>query len=451
MGEETKSVGRLAAVLGVVLLLIIAAVRFFGGSRTLNVGDLAAENDESPYVIRSIPSHAEVYINNSYAGVTPHRYESFDAGVLRIRLEHSDLAPVETLLIVPEDDPVPIFPVFVFSIPVELSSLPVGAQPVVNGRALRPFEIASYSVAATDTLEVAFKLGGEASKPVRFNPLIGLIDNADTVRWHWRPTSADEPARLTGVFAKQIRVSSEPPGAEVYLDNNPVAIGRTNGRVAVPYGDHLLTLRLPPFDDHVVAISAGRDRNEPVSAVLRRTVWLAAVDERNPYTDLNARVTWVRQGGRYVVNPDDGLVTPSNIVLEGRPSEIQVSCPGYADTTIILAALASEVTIEMRLLPRRRQETPAGDEGELAWVRFVVKQGRKKGLAGAEVFGIDKGDGQIVRYGPTDADGMLTTRVPVGDYDWWAAKEGFAAGKPNGERVKRGRKTKEITLKVKPR
>jgi hypothetical protein len=86
----------------------------------------------------------------------------------------------------------------------------------------------------------------------------------------------------------------------------------------------------------------------------------------------------------------------------------------------------------------------------LAWVRFVVKQGRKKSLAGAEVFGIDKGDGQIVRYGPTDADGMLTTRVPVGDYDWWAAKEGFTAGKPNGERVKRGRKTKEITLKVKP-
>jgi hypothetical protein len=129
---------------------------------------------------------------------------------------------------------------------------------------------------------------------------------------------------------------------------------------------------------------------------------------------------------------------------------VHLTCTGYADTTILLSAFANEALVAMRPLPKPRHEEVAADERELAWVRFVVQQGRKKGVAGAEVFGVDKDDGTIVRYGPTDDDGVLTTRVPVGDYNWWAARTGFLAGKPNGERIKQSRKTKEITLKVKP-
>jgi hypothetical protein len=209
-------------------------------------------------------------------------------------------------------------------------------------------------------------------------------------------------------------------------------------------------LRLAPFDDAVIEVSSGRGRSEPVIAVLSRAVWLTAVDAQNPFADLNARVSWVRQGQKYVIDPDDGVSTPSNVLLEGRPSEILLSCAGYADTLIVLPAFASEATVAMRPLPKLRREEQAEEEGELAWVRFVVKQNRKKGVAGAEVFGVEKHDGRTVRYGPTDEDGILTARVPVGDYNWWAAKTGFVANKPNGERIKQSRKTKEITLKMKP-
>lgn len=447
MSEQTKSVIRLAAAVGAVLFVIIAAVRYYGSSEA---GPEITVDDGSPFVIRSIPSNADLFINNELVGKTPYPYESFDPGILRIRLEHSELAPAETLLIIPEGGTEPVFPVFVFSIPIELASDPPGAQPIVNGRTLRPFEIASYAVRATDTLEVAFELGGEQSKLVRVSPLEGVIDHADTVRFKWRAASKNEPAQLTGVFAKLVRVKSVPPGAAIYLDNNPQPIGYTDGRVPIPYGDHTITLRLTPFDDFEVSISSSRDRSEPVSVILRREVWVAAVDAQNPYYDLNAHVRSIRQGGQYVVVPDDRLYTPGGVFLDGRLSEIELSCEGYADTTVVLASAASEITIAMRALPKRRPQEVEQVEPEMAWVRFIVKQGRSQVLEGAEVFGVDKDNGNIVRYGPTDEDGILTTRVPLGDYDWWAAKAGFTAGKPNGERVKRGRKTKEITLKVKP-
>lgn len=447
MSEQTKSVIRLAAVVVGVLLLIVAAVRYFGSSGENSEVD---DDDGSPFVIRSIPIGADVFINNELVGKTPHPYESFESGVLRIRLEHANLAPAETLLIVPEDGPTPVFPTFVFTIPVELASDPPGAQPIVNGRELRAFEIASYAVRATDTLNVEFELGPESSTQVRFSPLLGLVGEADTVRWKWRPASDQGPARLTGVFAQLVRVKSVPSGAAIYLDRNPTPIGYTDGRVAIPYGDHTLTLRMAPFDDFEVMISSSRDRSEPVSVILRRQVWLTAVDAQNPYYDLNAHVKSIRQGGQYIVSPDDRLYTPGGVHLDGRVSEVEVSCEGYADTTIILASSASEITVAMRPLPKHRAPEPERVESETAWVRFVVRQSRSQVLEGAEVFGVDKDNGNIVRYGPTDEEGILTTRVPLGDYDWWAAKSGYTAGKPNGERVKRSRKTKEITLKVKP-
>lgn len=450
MNEQTKSIVRFSAILAAVALLIVAAASYFGSDHPAVMTGDAEVDDGSIYVIRSIPSRAEVYINNALVGKTPYRYESFEPGVLRIRLEHSKLAPVETLLIVTDDGPVPVFPEFVFSVPVELASLPVGAQAVVDGRQLRPYEVASYSVPATDTLELAFELEGEATKPVRFNPLSGLVDDSDTTRWQWRPASEDAPAQLTGVFASRVRVTSIPTGASIFLDDQPIPIGQTDGRVAVPYGDHTLTLRLMPFDDLVIPVSVGRDRVETVSGVLSRAVWLTAVDALNPFADLQARVEWIRQGQKYVVNPDDGISTPKNVLLEGRPAEVRLTCPGYADTTMILTASASELIVAMRPLPKPKQEEYAGEGKDAAWVRFVVKEGRKKVVAGAEVFGVDKDDGTTVRYGPTDGDGVLTTRVPIGDYNWWAAKTGYVAGKPNGERVKQSRKTKEITLKIKP-
>jgi hypothetical protein len=433
----------------VVISLLVAAVNFFGFERKGISLSQDAPGPDSPYVIRSFPSGAEVYVNNVYAGLTPLAYESFDPGVLRMRLEQAGLAPVETVLIVSADGPAPNFPPFVFRIPVDLASVPPGANVIVDGRALRAYEAASLTLPANDTVSVAFDLEGEATGAVHINPIEGIIEAPDTSRWAWHPFHSGEPAQLVGIFAATVRVTSDPAGADIYLDNGPAPIGQTDSRVIVPYGTHTLTLRLPPFNDQVFTVESGHTKLAPLAAVLEKSVWVTAVDAGNPYTDVNALVAWVKDGDTYVVNPDVRLATPSTVLLKGRPCEVRLTCPGFADTTVVLAASASELIVEMRPLPKPKLREEEKEEEGFAWVRFVVKAGRKDGLEGAEVFGIEKTDGRVVRYGPTGADGEFTTRVPVGDYDWWAAKEGFT-GRRNGERIKSGRKTKEITLKVKP-
>ncbi|HWO56508.1 MAG TPA: PEGA domain-containing protein [bacterium] len=446
--DQSRAVLRMSAIVGLVVLLAIAAARYFRAPGPVEVE--GGEDSGSPYVIRSVPTRATVFVNNTEVGQTPYPYGEFDPGILRIRLEHSTLAPVETLLIISEDERRPVFPTFVFTVPVDLLSVPPGAQPVVDGHPLRPFERASFAVRATDTIEVAFELGNESTRPVLFNPIAGLLNDADSARWQWRPADGPEPARLTGIFAQGMRIASNPPGADIYLDEDPFPIGQTNGKFAIPYGVHTITLRLAPFEDYVAIISSGDGPPEPLVADLQRVVWLTAVDRDNPFTDLNAHIAWVKQDDRYVVNPDDRLVTPGGVTLAGFPSEVKFSCEGYADTTLIIPAAAGEVVAHLRKLPRREEQVAHARDEEMAWVRFVVKQSRRVGVAGAEIFGMDKDTGRIVRFGPTDADGILTTRVPIGDYDWWATREGYVAGKPNGERIKPSRKTKEITLKVKP-
>ncbi len=448
MNEQTQSIARYSGVLFLVILLLVAGIRYFGGD-VGNPGDGASADDGSPNVIRSIPSGARIFFNNSPVGVSPMKYESIDAGILRIRLELGTFAPVETLLIVPDDGPVPTFPPFVFSIPVELSSVPPGAEPIVDGRLLRAYEVASLAVPATDTLEVAFELGDELTDPVLFNPVVGIVDDVDTIRWKWQPAQDGAPARLTGVFAATQRITSEPPGALVYLDDQPLPIGKTNGRVSIPYGEHTLTLRLEPFDDLTIQVSAGQDRSEPIFARMEKAVWISAVDARNPFSDLNAKVEWVKQAGQFIITPDDRIVTPTSILLGGSLCQVNLTCAGFADTVVTIPTMAGEATVAMRAIPRHLEAEKPKSDAEMAWVRFVVKEARSGGVMGAEVFGVDKDDGRIVRYGPTDESGELTTQVPVGDYDWWAAKTGYVAGKPNGERVKKGRKTKEITLKLK--
>ncbi len=429
--------------------LLVAAVRFYNSERKGISLSSGAPDPESPFVIRSFPVGAEVYVNNIYAGLTPLAYESFDPGILRLRLEQAGLAPVETVLIVSADGPAPSFPPFVFRIPVDLVSVPSGAGVIVDGHALRAYEAASLSLPANDTVSVSFDLEGEATGVVHVNPIEGIIEAPDTSRWAWHPYHSGEPAQLVGTFAATVRVTSDPTGADIYLDNNPAPIGQTDSRVMIPYGTHLVTLRLPPFNDQSYTVESGHMRLAPLAAVLEKSVWVTAVDAGNPYADVNAQVAWVKDGDKYLVNPDERLATPSTVLLKGRPCEVRLTCPGFADTTVILAALASELIVEMRPLPKPKPRDQGKEEEGFAWVRFVVKQGRRDGLQGAEVFGIEKNDGRVVRYGPTDADGELTTRVPVGDYDWWAAKEGYT-GRRNGERIKSGKKTKEITLKVKP-
>ncbi|HUU45530.1 MAG TPA: PEGA domain-containing protein [Acidobacteriota bacterium] len=403
-------------------------------------------------VLQTIPTGALVFINDSVVGSTPLEYSDFDPGPLRLRFEYPGFSPVETVLVVRTEGPVPEFPPFVFRGTVTFSSVPPGARPIVNGRPLRDFEALAYEVAASETLSVGFDLNGERSPSIAlFNPTEGLIPPTDTALWRWHPESDQSPAEVVGVFARTVQLRSEPAGALIFVDGDSVPVGQTNTSLDLPYGEHTVLLQKQPFLDYRFSLTVAGETPSVYAPVLKRTVRLGAVDAADRAVDLKASVDWIRRVGQYIRTPEDGLSTPYSLQLDGREHEIHFSREGYADTTVTLPGAASSVKVALRRLARgERPRDGAGLGSEVRWVRFIVQEDGRRNAAGAEVIGIEKTTGDTVRYGPTDVSGLVVVPVPIGDYEWQAVKDGFV-GRTDGERIKPGDKTERLTLRLDPR
>lgn len=404
-------------------------------------------------ILRTVPSGAQVFLNGRLAGETPLPYEGFAPGPLRLRFEYPGLAAAETLIIVREQAPVPLFRRFVLGAEIRFSSTPPGARPIVNGRPLRDLERSAFTIPVTETVSVDFSLRGErAPGAARFNPLAGLIPPTDSTVWHWRPGDGQNPPELSVVFSRPVRIHSQPRGALIFLDRDSVPSGRTNTTIDLPYGDHTILLQKKPFLDYRFSLTVAGGTQDLYAPILRRTVQLGAVraPARRGSRDIGASIRWIRKNDVYVKSPEDRLMTPYSLQLEGEEHEVRFSLEGYADTSLILSGDASSLVAEMRALaPGERNPVP--DRSDLsAWVRFVVRQSRRGFVPGAEVIGVEKNTGNIVRYGLTDAAGELLTRVPLGDYEWRASKDNYRA-RINEERISSSRKTKRVTLRLTPR
>ncbi|MBI3873139.1 MAG: PEGA domain-containing protein [candidate division Zixibacteria bacterium] len=457
-GAEDSGRGSLRARVIVAVLLLLALV-YFATDLRWAYGPLGrwahnrpgASSRTYPYAVESVPAGAQVYVNNTLVGTTPYGYDNFEPGPLRLRLEVPGLAPVETVLIVTADAPPPVFPPFVFNVRLNFQSVPDGARPIVNGGPLRPYDAVNYSLRATDTISVQYELNGErSSTTARINPVAGLLGETDPSRWQWRPFGSDGPAQLTGIIARSIYVASVPPGAEVYLDQHLQSVGRTNGTIGFPYGDHQVRFVYPPFEEAHLFLTVSRSSPDTLAFRLTRMVHLAAFDAEDTSRSLEARLSLFHAGEDRSPVGQERQQTPGTASLDAQEYVVQFECKGYADTAVTLASIAGELTVGMRPL---RDKSGSGELGQnqagAVSVRFIVRQDRNRPLSGAHVIGIEKSSGQVVRYGPTDQAGELLTYVPAGNYEWRASKDGFTA-KPNGERVKPGGRVKEISLRVKP-
>ncbi|MEW5875927.1 MAG: protein kinase [Candidatus Zixiibacteriota bacterium] len=418
--------------------------------------DGLAGGDSTGYVI-TIPAGAEISLNGVAIGTSPHKVDEWPEGPVTLRIEYPGFEPIDTVLTSGtfDRDGSPRLSPFVLQTRVHLRSLPEGARARVDGAELSDWESADWKVRATDTVEIQLALAtGQTTPSAYFTPLAGLLEPTDTTRWTWVPPSGDVPGQLIGAFTRPIRLQSLPPGADVYVDGDSVSAGRTELVVNLTYGEHSIVLRRDMFLDYGFQFDVGTDTPDVLAPVLKRTVQIRAADRTTPSVDLAASVEWIRQGTTYIKTPRDRVQTPYSIALGGVPHELSIRHPGYRDTTVILPPEAFELLVAMT--PGESWSQGNGDGGyegsvaadslDLAWVQFIVRDNRGP-VPGAEVIGIEKSSGIVVRYGLTDESGEIFTRVPIGDYNWEASKEGYQ-GRPNGERISRRRDYKKITLRL---
>jgi len=343
------------------------------------------------------------------------------------------------------------FPPFIFRCGVHFNSVPEGARVLVDGHELTDMELARFTAMVTDTLHVVMLVDGEQALPeAAFNPLIGFVAPTDTTLWRWHPRSEASPGQLTGIFRREIYIRSDPPGALVYVDGDSTVSGYTDLSLPLPYGEHVVTLHLDPYMDYRFAVHVGEETPGIFSAILKRTVHIGAVERRYPNTDIGATIAWIREGLDFVKSPFDDVKTPYSIQLGGLTHEIRFTHPDFWDTTVVLNAGVDRLEVAMRRMTEADREQfedrDDRDNTEEAWVRFRVRDGDGP-VADAEVIGVEKSTGVVVRYGTTGEAGQIITMVPPGDYDWRASKHGYE-GRMNGERIKAGRGLKRITLRL---
>jgi len=450
-GGRPRRLRRRVAIGGLIAILALAAWYLLDRSINRMAGAPSSVFNDSLY-LQTVPPGASVRINGDSVGITPWPYGRLEPGPLRLEFVYAGFAPIETVLVIRETDALSQMPDFVFTTSMTFSTLPAGGRPIVDGRPLRDREAVGYILAADDTITVEFEFRGQGSlggRPsARLNPVVGLLPPTDTVMWRWEPSREGAIAVLTGLFVRTVRLVSEPPGALIFLDGDLQPVGTTNSFIEFPYGEHTVHLQRPPFLDYQFSLDVGEQTPSVYAAVLRRTVRINAVNARRRSEEVTAAIAWIRVGDQYVRSPDDGLSTPYSLTLDGRPHDIYLTADGFADTTVLLDAESMQLTVAMREAERSTLRQTADESESESWVRFIVRDGRTP-VAGAEVIGIEKASGEIVRYGLTDPDGELTTQVPIGDYDWQASKYGFE-GKINGERISPSNRTKKITLSLRP-
>ena len=431
--------------------IIVDLILGFGPMRRwtgIGPGDYGGGEYVSGRVV-TIPPGAELAVNGVLVGRTPCDLESLPEGPTTLRLTAPGLMPIDTVLIISEGNSSPRLAPFVFRCRVHFNSVPAGATVIVDDHPLSDIEMARFTMMVTDTVRVAMTVDGEQPLPAAdFNPLVGFSSPTDTTIWRWQPRSEETPGELSGTFLHDVRVHSDPPGASVYVDGDSLAAGETNLSLLLSYGDHIVTLRKAPFMDYRFAVKVGRDAPNLYAAVLKRTVHVGAIDRSDPDTDIGATIEWIRHGSAYVKTPFDEVKTPYSIQLGGVTHEIRLRHDLYRDTTVRLSSLADRLEVVMRpsLKPGRESRPQVDDKEVEAWVEFEVRD-QSGAVADAEVIGVEKTSGVVVRYGTTGEAGDLVTKVPLGDYDWRAAKQGYE-GRMNGERIKPGKGLKKITLRL---
>lgn len=394
----------------------------------------------APQIV-SVPAGASVYINDRYVGRTPRSVRQWPEGVTTVRLEYSGFAPAETILVV-EKGQYPELPVFVLERRVSICSRPPGADIFIDGVPVSAGRAAGYPLRATDTISVEVRKAGLSAPPPLVLSATGPVGSHDSGRWLIDDRAGQAQLTLTGVFSREIMISSRPPGAAIFINGDTLAAGTTNQTLDLPLDALHITLRRPPFLDYTFEVEVTEDSPDRYSPALSRYVRISAVDADSHFEDIGAEIRWVCLGSRLIKSSDDRLRTPYSLNLEASDHEIMLAKKGYRDTLAILPAEVSAITVVM---------TPDEEAGfapaakEFRWVRFLVERSGKA-VDEATVVGYKKDQRQQYEFGTTGEEGQLLVKVPPGKFSFVAIKE-RERSRVKDAKIKPGRKIKTITLK----
>jgi len=431
----------LAVVVGAIIGLTPVG-RFIGG-----YGPQGTEGVE----IASVPEGAEIFINNEYAGRTPQLITEWPDGVTTIRLVYPGFAPADTILILEAGGPKEL-PIFILERKLAIHTHPANGEVIIDGVPVPTAAAAGYRLRAIDTISIEIRKAGFHAPPALVLAVDGSIGYVDPKRWQLEESDDEATLGVLGVFSRDITISSRPTGADVYIDDDTLAAGRTDQPIELTLGRHRVTLHRQSFMDYTFEIDVTEDSPERYTPMLGRFVRISAVSEDSGGEDIGAEIRWVRRGEQLIKGPDDNLQTPYSLNLEAVDHEVLLSRKEYRDTIVNLSGAISNLTVVMRP-ESRREEPPLRQEEEeqrpepeeFRWVTFTVEKSGQP-VSEAVVVGYNSDSGDQIEFGRTGGEGQLLVKVPPGEFSFVAIAGGVRSATEK-EKIKPGRKIKTIRLK----
>ncbi len=379
--------------------------------------------------INTVPEGAEVFLNGEKSGKTPLQIESLEAGQYSLRIEKDKTSPIDTQFVLEEGDQI-TFPNFILRRELSLSSIPEGASIFLNNEPYSAVTPALVPIPLTDTVDIRLE-HPRASGALRisgFNVSSGKFkaDNKDL--WKYNYDKDQELPEITGRFQKNVRISSKPQGANIYLADQDEPVGQTPDNVMMSFGENRIRLVKSGFEDKIRLVNIDKDFQGSLFYELYREVAVTAVAASNPRGgDIGAKITRIESEGRISESTDK---TPITLSLTGVEHRIYLSKNGYVDTSFVIGVNQSDLRAVMRkegeVVNEEELMAETEEETEKAVLVFFFKDDdTDEPLEGVNILAERKDDRRKVHLGTTDEFGRFSVQLDAGKYKLIAEKDGY--------------------------
>lgn len=431
-----------------VAAVVIAVVALSGGSAEQNPRllrlDISEPEGDYQLWINTFPEGANVYLNDSLCGTTPLQLETVEPQEYDFTLEMAGFLPYDSTIAVVGDSPVRV-PLIVLEKMIRVTSTPGGARIWLNDSLLSCQTPCELRIDPLDTLLLRIHKTG-------LDPLyvsaIDLKRNRWSVphrqEWDVSIDSVTGSISFDGTFHRNIVIDSRPSGAGVYLSSNDSLLGYTGSEIELPCGLHKYVLRRPPMNDLHLELNVTADSKPSYSFEMTRGLRISAFAlGGSRHVDINAEVNKVDRG--ISVRFLDRAITPTVINLPGTEHRVYLKAEDYADTSVIVSATQSSLTVGMRPLEEEKlvEEVPEDIEPERPLqanvVFYVYDDDTDSPIAGAEIIAKIRSEDRMVILGSTGESGIFSQKLDAGKYEFRVFRDGYES-KEKKHTVKTGEK-----------
>jgi serine/threonine protein kinase len=373
------------------------------------------------------PSGADVYLDGrKLPQKTPLSLAEVAPGVHELTFVLPQFAPLKKSISVPGKGKVVLAGqqvdeenayVFRFKTELEIASNPPGAEIIIDG--VRTNQVTPATLfwdVDKEATNIELELAG---LPVLTGLKIDAAENRFYVedRRFWEAANTiDGKAhfKVNGTFRKHVTIESNPPGAQVFLDQSERPIGLTGGNssMLLTMGTHSVTLKKGGYIPRDFSVEIDGESPLVVKRDLLRNVRIFAKDAASEFdNDLGARVVVKSRGGSQVY---DGP-TPAIIKLPPYSYTASFRHDGYRDVEVLIPS--TETALVAKLQPSKTTVT-------IVTVDAITNSPVKSSEIKFRAEGSSSG-GQLLGF--TNEGGELAGEFTPGIYQVAISKEGYQA------------------------